>query len=38
MLVGVGYRAEENKGKKKWDNCNSIINKMYFKKSKLTPN
>ena len=26
---GVGYRAEGNKGeKKKWDNCNSIINKI----------
>ena len=24
----VGYRAEGNKGGK-WDNCNSIINKIY---------
>ena len=24
----VGYRVEENKGEKKWDNCNSIINKI----------
>ena len=31
MLVGGGYRAERNKGEK-WDNCNSIINKIYFKK------
>ena len=23
---------EENKGEKKWDNCNSIINKIYFLK------
>ena len=22
------------KGRKKWDNCNSIINKMYLKKNK----
>ena len=29
---GRGYRAEGNNGKK-WDNCNSIINKIYFKKS-----
>ena len=27
---GGGYRAEGNKGEKKWDNCNSII-KIYFK-------
>ena len=32
MLVGGGYRAEGHKGEKKWDNCNSIINKIYFKK------
>ena len=24
-------RAEREKGKKKWDNCNSIINKIYLK-------
>ena len=24
-----------NKGKKKWDNCNSIINKIYLKKKKV---
>ena len=29
MLVGGGCREE---GEKKWDNCNSIINKIYFKK------
>ena len=30
-----GYRAEGNKGeKKKWDNCKSIIHKIYFKKKK----
>ena len=23
---------EGHKGEKKWDNCNSIINKIYFKK------
>ena len=23
------YRAEGNKGEKKWDNCNSIINKIH---------
>ena len=28
-----GYQEEGNKGEKKeWDNCNSIINKIYFKK------
>ena len=32
--VGVGYRAEGNKGEKKWDNCNSRINEIYFKKKK----
>ena len=29
---GGGCRAEWNKGEKKWDNCNSIINKIYFSK------
>ena len=29
MLVGVRCRAEGNKGEEKWDNCNSIINKIY---------
>ena len=35
-LKGGGYgwegvrRAEGNKARKKWDNCNSIINKIYF--------
>ena len=29
-----GCRAEEVKGEKKWDNCNSIINKIYLKKKK----
>ena len=31
---GRGYRAEGNKGEKKLDRCNSIINKIYFKKWK----
>ena len=31
-MVGGRYRVEENKREKKWDNCNSIINKIYFKK------
>ena len=26
-------REEGDKGVEKWDNCNSIINKIYFKKS-----
>ena len=26
------YWAEVDKGKKKWENCNSIINKIYYKK------
>ena len=29
MMVGGGYRAEGNKGEKIWNNCNSIINKIY---------
>ena len=35
MLVGVGVQVEGNKGEKKWDNCNSFVNKkyMYFLKS-----
>ena len=28
MLMGRGRRAEENKGEKKWDDYNSIINKI----------
>ena len=24
-----GYRVEGNKGEKKWDNCNTMINKIY---------
>ena len=30
---GVGQRGI--KGRKKWENCNSIINKIYFKKCLL---
>ena len=30
--MGAGCRVEGHKGEKKWDNCNSIINKIYFKK------
>ena len=26
---GRGYKAEGNKGEKKWDNCNSIIYKIH---------
>ena len=29
----VDYRSDGNKGEKKWNNSNSIINKMCFKKS-----
>ena len=28
---GRWYRVEGNKGEEKWDNCNSIINKIYLK-------
>ena len=28
ILVGRWYREESDKGEKKWDNCNSIINKI----------
>ena len=31
MMVGGRYKAEGNKGEKKWDNYNSIINKIYLK-------
>ena len=32
MLVGAGGSGQrEIKGRKKWDNCNSIINKIYLK-------
>ena len=27
-----GTRQKKIKGRKKWDNCNSIINEIYFKK------
>ena len=30
-----GCRVEGNKGEKKWDNCNCIINKIYFKNVEL---
>ena len=30
-MGGGGYRVEGDKGEKKWDNCNSIINKICFK-------
>ena len=33
-MVGDAYRAEGNKGEKKWDNCNSIINKIHLKNIK----
>ena len=29
--VKGAIRAERDKGEKKWDNCNSIINKIYLK-------
>ena len=32
MLVGGECRAEGNKGRKKWDKCNSIINKVYLER------
>ena len=31
MLVGRSVQGGGEQGKKKWDNCNSIINKIYFK-------
>ena len=30
--MGGGYREEGDKEEKKWGHCNSIINKIYFKK------
>ena len=32
MLVGGDVEGGGNKGEKKWDNCNSIIHKIYVKK------
>ena len=33
VCVGEGsYRVEMNKGEKKWDNYNSVINKIYLKR------
>ena len=34
--AGAGHSAGQSgiKGRKKWDNCNSIINKIYLKKRK----
>ena len=32
---GQGTRQRGIKGREKWDNYNSIINKIYFKKHKL---
>ena len=32
MLKGGGIQGKG--GEKKWDNCNNIINKMYFKNRK----
>ena len=34
MLESGGCRVEGEKGENKWDNCNSIINKIYFKNVK----
>ena len=34
-MVGGGYRVEKNKGEKKWENYNSIINKTYFFKKNI---
>ena len=30
-------RSKHIKERKKWDNCNSIINKIYLKKEKINP-
>ena len=35
MLEGGGSGCRGIKGRKKWDNCNSIINKIYLKIGKL---
>ena len=36
MMVGGEVQAEGNKEEKKWDNCNSIINKIYLKNRNKT--
>ena len=35
---GRWYRVEGGKGRKKWDNCNSIISKIYLKTMRLKIN
>ena len=36
MLVGEGVQGGGGiKGRKNWDNCDSIIDKIYFKKKKM---
>ena len=37
-MVRGAYRAEGSKGEKKRDNCNNIINKIYFKKELVSHN
>ena len=32
MLVEGGYKTDGSKGETKWDNYNSVTNKIYFKK------
>ena len=34
MVVRGEYSMEGNKGRRKWDNSNSIINKIYLKSKK----
>ena len=35
-LEGRRYRTKGDEGKKNWDNYNNIINKIYFKKQKIS--
>ena len=37
-MHGRGYAGQRVVKGGKWDNCNSIINKIFFKKEMATPN
>ena len=36
LLEGMGVLGEGGQRQKNWDNCNSIINKTYYKNNYLT--
>ena len=34
-MVGGNWKVDRNKGEKKWEKCNNIINKIYLKYLKI---